>query len=123
MRKAMALGLMVAGMVLFGGMAYADGPWESYGKHMNKYHKHMAEAAEEAADGDWDDYHEELGKANMHYNMAQFHRRLGEPIIVEPRVETRTYYVPAPTRVYTQRYYTYSPGYGSVTTYTYSFDW
>lgn len=123
MRKAMTFGLALAGLLFFGGMALADGPWESYGKHMSKYHKHMAEAAEEAAEGDWEDYYEELGKANMHRDIAQFHRRLAEPIVVEPRFETRTYYVPAPPRTYTRRYYSYGPGCSSVTTYTYSYGW
>jgi len=117
MRKAMAFGLVMAGAMIFGSVAFADGPWQRYGKHMNKYHKHMAEAAEEAAEGDWDDYYEEMNKANMHYNTAQFHRRLGTPMI-----ETRTYY-PAPTRVYTTRSYSYGPGYTTVRTYTYSYDW
>jgi hypothetical protein len=124
MRKATTFGMVLAGVVMLSGMALADGPWKSYGKHMKKYHKHMSEAMEEAAEGDWDDYYEEMDKADMHYGVAQFHRRLAEPIIVMPRTETRTYYyTPAPTRVYTRRYYSYGPGYTSVRTYSYSYGW
>ncbi|MEW6357333.1 MAG: hypothetical protein AB1696_13465 [Planctomycetota bacterium] len=123
MKKAMAFGVMVAGMMFFSGVALADGPWESYGKHMEKYHKHMAEAAEEAEDGDWDDYYEELGKANAHRNAAEFNRRIAEPWFA-PRFETPTYnygprYYTGPT--YSRRsYIDYGPGCRTSTTYYYS---
>ena len=123
MKKAMGFGMMIAGMMFFSSVALADGPWESYGKHMKKYHKHMAEAAEEAADGDWDDYYEELGKANAHYNAAQFNRRIGSSWM-SPRVETRTYYYGPRYHhgsTYTRRHYiSDGPGYSSSTTTYYS---
>lgn len=126
MRSGLTFGLALAAAVLFGGMAYADGPWESYGKHMSKYHHHMAEAAEEAEEGDWEDYCKEMNKAQAHAYAADFNRRIGQSWIAPSYVETRTYYTaPRYTQSYSyerRTYISYGPGYSSEVT-VYSSEW
>jgi len=70
MRTARMFGWVLAGLMAMGSVAMADS-WKDYKKHMDRYYKHLDEAAEEAAEGDWDEYHEEMAKARADYRAAQ----------------------------------------------------